>query len=489
MAGGDLISGISLIIISVLFGLCLIFYTRKFHSRHNETIYIKRRGNIVIIYSIFSIILLLLGIPFVILIKWSWNSSSASSPLLFNEKSTTYLILDCLNDFLYVPPFQLQAFIILCRYWMIYYDIQFTASCRQLEWKKCITNNIKSLRAEQWYIENRSKYGNASYALKRAILSALIASFLTMVFTWLRTFGVTDLPIYYVFSIFVFLSLLIAFIVLWRKMPPSNDIIYLYKEFQLISIFGFLSIITFIVANAVTFLLGTYIMTSFVGQFSTMFATFIIPFVSTFWVVKQMRIREEKLRLHSMDSNQPESLRQILENMDILNLFMAHLGDEFSMESLLALIEFYQFRTYAEDKFMVKDEDDLCEMKNVDFNFPQDLPRSDIVFNDINVHLKDTCNIETNSDSGDDQDLIMRSFKIKAYQLYKKYVDSGGEFEINISYESRMTLEHLMTNYEKWISDESKVSEKDMTRLYDECMLELIKLLNHSRQRFKCQIV
>lgn len=52
-----------------------------------------------------------------------------------------------------------------------------------------------------------------------------------------------------------------------------------------------------------------------------------------------------------------------------------------------------------------------------------------------------------------------------------------------------MTLIHLMANYEEWISDDNYMNQLDLVKIFDEAMLEMIKLLNHSKSRFKYQTV
>ena len=150
---------------------------------------------------------------------------------------------------------------------------------------------------------------------------------------------------------------------------------------------------------------------------------------------------------------------------------MQHLIKEFSMENLLALIEFTHFRNHAIDAFRISRNDPIA---SVSFNyvFSPDVPLSDIVYAKV-------ANVDNKYDE----------FKLKAYKLYIKYIKSGSEFELNVPHTIRNRFGSVMGNYEKWMLETSvdQFTVRELVQLFDRCSIELVSLLNGSRQRLRIQ--
>ena len=82
-----------------------------------------------------------------------------------------------------------------------------------------------------------------------------------------------------------------------------------------------------------------------------------------------------------------------------------------------------------------------------------------------------------------DDDIIQ--LKIKAHQLYDKYIKSGAEFECNLSDNTRSKLNDLLENDDKWMSQEMDYFEEThLVAMWDDSILELVSLLRMSKQRF-----
>eukprot|EP01084_Bolivina_argentea_P021643 40209_1 len=109
--------------------------------------------------------------------------------------------------------------------------------------------------------------------------------------------------------------------------------------------------------------------------------------------------------------------------------------------------------------------------------FPECVPQSFIVF-------------KSNADKyGASKEEVLREYKMKAHHLFEKYIYNGhGEclYEININYNMRKRLIHLMRNKEEWICEGSNnVSFDELYTLFDDCILEMYDLMCHSFARFK----
>ena len=97
------------------------------------------------------------------------------------------------------------------------------------------------------------------------------------------------------------------------------------------------------------------------------------------------------------------------------------------------------------------------------------VPKSEIVYKETNVDLSP-----------------LKRFKETAYELHKKYVEEGSEFEINISSRMRRELQHKMGDYDVWM--ESTIPADELSWIFDDVMEENIKLLKQSKERFHCKL-
>ena len=131
------------------------------------------------------------------------------------------------------------------------------------------------------------------------------------------------------------------------------------------------------------------------------------------------------------------------------------------MESLLALIEFKQYKSRLIEDMALKTGEYEVEL---DIEWPENVPESDIVYDDIYDHLGN-----------------IAMFRVKAYKLYEKYIETGTEFEINISYESKVKIEN------KFKMKKNEWNANELVQIFDDVIVELVKLLKYSKKRFRFQ--
>ena len=219
-----------------------------------------------------------------------------------------------------------------------------------------------------------------------------------------------------------------------------------------------------------------------------MIAALTTPFISTFWVTVHIKRQEKilyEIELQRKVTGTDISLEEIFRNNDLFNLYMQHLIKEFSMECLLSLVEFTQYKQHAIQIFMIDDNE---FQQDISFDFPADVPLSDIVYGDISgVKSEAMLRIESNSTGNASVSAPlevnnMEIFKNKAHELYLKYVAMGSEFEINVSYRTRLGMDKIFGNYDKLMVLE--MSEMEMVKVFDKCIEEMTKLLISSRHRF-----
>ena len=59
----------------------------------------------------------------------------------------------------------------------------------------------------------------------------------------------------------------------------------------------------------------------------------------------------------------------------------------------------------------------------------------------------------------------MEIFKNETYELYLKYVAMGSEFEVNVSYRTRLSMDKIFENYDKLM--ELEISKRAMINVFD----------------------
>eukprot|EP01083_Nonionella_stella_P078727 215601_1 len=480
------ISGLSIIALSWLFGIisayCLYqFYQLQSSRRQSvqEMTFIKRRANIVVAYSLCSIFVLLIGYPAGMLVHWGFEFMV---PITTDNRSATFIVLE-LFHLIDIFVYYLAAVFILLRYWMIYYDIQLSNSCLNLEWKHCISKSKAALHREKWYIQHRTTLGNVSYMTRIAILIISCVSLFSMAMHASFTlFDLHDIDFAPFISSVVVLTGFIALIIIWHKMPLFTDKIYLYKEFRILAFFWI--VITIVYGFSTIYSRFTdNLFFSFFGHFCAVFMQFIVSFVSTFWVLKFIIGAE---MLADMAPSCSAGLEEIFRDENRLNLFMQHLISEFSMECLLSVIEFQQYKYAAIKALNSMKMSDLdtalvacalisepLELEDIDGPPPQDydtvflqshVPLSDIVFKHFEMYHDTTI-----------------EFKIKAFKLYKKYIEPRSRFEINICSKTRQKLTEHMQYYDEWVNANGSITDRELINIFDRANSEMLLFLNYSK--------
>lgn len=155
-------------------------------------------------------------------------------------------------------------------------------------------------------------------------------------------------------------------------------------------------------------------------------------------------------------SEEARSLQSILADDKLLDLFANHLTKEMCIECLLSVIEMQQFKNYLKKQLNVEHAIVIVDLSS-------NVPRSELVYGK--------------------QEPTLDAFKEIAYELHKKYVEEGSEFEINISSRMRRGLESKISDHAQWMKD--NVTKDDLSLLFDDAMEENIKLLNQSKGRFQ----
>eukprot|EP01083_Nonionella_stella_P070965 190263_1 len=157
-------------------------------------------------------------------------------------------------------------------------------------------------------------------------------------------------------------------------------------------------------------------------------------------------------------------LDEILQNNEHFTCFMKHLANEFSMELLLSLVEFIQFKQLIHEQMQdTSTEQPNAHLQFSDIELAKCIPQSSIVH--------------------DPEDEL----EVKALKIYNKYVAVGSEWEINVHSAVRQQLMHRFdVTYHAKSKDESiEWTPPALYIVFDDCSQEMMKLLRYSLTRFK----
>ena len=319
------ISSIILCFMSWLFSIILSYYTYKFYKLRHEMIMIKRRAKIVICYSLCAIMILLWGYP-IHIVYWGSQSNSVA----FN----------IIDDLLLNPLIYIYAFFVASRIWLIFYDISFSNSIINVKWKKIINSNIQELKTEQWYTSNRATLGNQLWVLQRSIATALTISFFSLITIYLYDFDIINVPLWYIINGIVFPLIIGCMIHLSRKIADLNtfsDSIHLSWEARLIS-YTFIAGFILYAISVIIQLIVPLIFFEALSFFAGLSMAFLVPYFSTFCVLKKLKLNDPEMIKKQSQSVGIELLsnelpiQDVLKDENLFDLFMQHLISEFCME-------------------------------------------------------------------------------------------------------------------------------------------------------------
>jgi len=354
--------------------------------------------------------------------------------------------------------------------WSELYRYKWTNITLQLKWQILINPNVaKETNKTNWFIRNHSTFGNISFIYKFFGVLHVIIFLLAASMMPIRTLKLAPVALKRVLGICIFTSFLIPFviyrIIVWKQ-PKFNDIFHIHWESRIHGIIAYIQILGYLLPNITSTIHGRNTLLEILIYCTIgVISFFCMLFVSTFMMVYKNKSVNELTSKIFLESNLKSTigLAKILSNAESLNLFMLHLSREFNMECLLSVIELQQFQKYLLRQI---------EQKDVDIQFlfeiHDDIPTSLIV--------------EEQESEPDD---IILCAKLKAYKLYKKYIEIGSEFELNISSKMRGDLGKVLNDRNVLIK--ANVTFEDLLKIFDEVKVEMVQLLRGSLIRFREQ--
>eukprot|EP01084_Bolivina_argentea_P281532 481708_1 len=470
----------------------LCYWTYRFSKYKNNLIVQKRHQKIAILIAIFSIFVVCVERP-LYLLRYTLNAETikVTDTNIPTFTLIIYYIQEVLGDTI-IP----NAWLLTLRYWLIHFNVKWTKNTIDSKWK--IHLNADQVK-KNWYLKNKSTYGNLSWILKRLmiIISILISIHLTMEILFPKGFVFATLV-----SFLLIITPMIIPYILYIKMRKFQDKFYIMQEFRNITINIFVGTVAYLlIGMSPSFGVSAFLRAVMVACLRVIMNTSSLA-IQLWWVMhiinKDNKIllswnTERELSIDSVAStsksdiqNHIVQMQTILKDENSFEQFMQHLSKEWSMELLVALIEISQMQSVMKTYFNIESSnDDTMKLLSVQDSLLQNesIPESYVVYHKSVKGLLEEYDIYvTSKDEHFTEDKI-NEFKIKLFVLYKKYIVSGSELQINLSYEQKSRLDSLMSNVNYFINNVN-IAQDELFSLYHDVNMELVKLLTHSYYRF-----
>eukprot|EP01083_Nonionella_stella_P056786 149345_1 len=454
----------------------MIFHLKEYYTHQNDLVYKLRYWKITMIQCGLFIVKLLYD-SFYMLV----------TAVVLDYHSTERKVLATINA--YLAAFFLYSFV--WKFWLLRYDIIMNDIVLNSDWKSII-NPHAFQSTSTFYLKHRNRFGTSPFVV--LVLFIMSIMFTTVYVVTMLSDHIADIYggnthntyLIDLYSSWDYVIPYILLIIIVITMPKFNDHFFIVQEMKYIFIclsinyicyFAHLAIFSFVYEHVsetvenIGFIVIANIWIS--AQFSSLM-------VSTQWVNNRCkkllitrvpkRISEEydlpPLKQHYVEmkvKNHNLTVLDALESTQIYHSFMNCLSKEMSIESLLSLTEFMQFRRYVHAKnindpvFIVENDEEIKDSLFM-IELPSDVPMSWIV-----------CNEEWDT-------------KHKAFELYNKYIKVGSKLEINIGGAQR---QHYYEVFEASSNSASfGVSEQKLMCLFDEICRDQVRLMSDSMRRF-----
>ena len=364
--------------------------------------------------------------------------------------------------------------IMVCKMYLLYYDHEYARILASEKWAIFIDPSIIK---NNWYLNNKQKYGSSIWMIKN------------MIFPIITIWCIIDIIIFMFHRDYIFGYILIWFIPhliigirCWRKYPRFNDDLGIRKEIKYTMRLCLLFVVSLIIASVFQNFVYSQLraMLLIITQIACTIYSYIL-------VIYPQRANESNQEYHKMLRKQSTvgdrvvEWKEIVSTIDGYEQFASFLEREFSMENLLFVTEYVQLK-HAITK-IEKYHTTIHSQLGLDYflTLPSEVPKSIIAkeFEDKisglsseSVQGSDTCKMVYNG--------------VKA--LYTKYIDSRtANMEVNISSTAKYNMAILFKS-----DGDSQMTQMDINQILvamETAVKEISHLMNDSTSRFRRQSI
>eukprot|EP01083_Nonionella_stella_P187131 686921_1 len=448
--------------LSISLGLVQLYGLYGFYSIQHLVIIRKRYPKLVMIEAIAVIFLCLLVIPL-------WYN------ILLNAIGLNEYV-NVIGWITIAPTNHLIANTEACRLWLMSFNLHYLHSSKNKKW---ISEIDHSFADKDWYMINKNTYGNRNYVISRVVIYYVIAASIStscFLYFHLDALHLSTLIDGLLFSFPVCCIIYTSF--KCRK-HDSNDNFWFHYEIKLSTIIYSTGFVFYFITTLVQYL--GFDLLHVVFLFLLSIYTMMSPsLVSTLWIPQKILSNETWKAHHAanpsatittgdvviMNQINTDVMQRSDTILDRLNTilfcdeetfesFVHWLYREFSNETILCFIELVQFKQYVMRN--IDDESLQCA-----YTLYENVPKSSIVY----AQFKD------------EEDESKKCTNM-AHELYAKYIQVQGKFQVNIS----AVLRH---KYETLDGTGWGLEVKDMANVFDDMIHEVRVFMMDSFSRFEC---
>ena len=211
----------------------------------------------------------------------------------------------------------------VCKIYLLYYDHEYERILASQKWAIFID---PSLINNNWFLNNKNKYGNPMWLIKHIILPVMII--------WI----VIDLIITTIFDFYIFLVMFIWFIPhlivgirYWRKYPTFNDTLGIRKEIKVTLILASIYVIAVIVQSILTIYVDDSLWMTNEMLVSITLVTY--SWIITIYPQRANEIGQSRNKQYVAHKSSNIEWRENISTMDGYEEFAAFLQREFSRKT------------------------------------------------------------------------------------------------------------------------------------------------------------
>jgi len=390
----------------------------------------------------------------------------------------------------------LWAWLMLTRTWMIYFTVHWIQDSLRDGWRFHINKRDSD---PSWFLQNFQKYGQmprmlGMFGLLMFVAFAIFES--NTVYNCLQeemdwfSFGgfITAL-------IIGFVGPLGFYIFLIRNTPSFPDHLRIQWESNMIAkcmICLGVSFVLLCIALVTVRSEEIFDLVRCIASFVWAIITILLAITSSICIVPKEDLKNSVSSTSNTDKralsprmSRDAILRDTLKDRTSLDSFMLHLAKSYSMEILLSLIEFVQYREWLNETLnfndttnetKVADTNQSAHSKGLSIEFPDNIIVSEIIENDESELIKEY--------EWSEEVVQIQRARFKAHRLYEKYIsEERAGYEINISHAERRRLRALLEDPEVLLASDIDVNA--LNTLFDKCEEQMIQYLRDSVMRFK----
>ena len=189
------------------------------------------------------------------------------------------LSIDLLIGYPYIVCQHSFTCLIMCRFWLLHYEIKWRFHAKQLSILEQINKNAKQI---SWYIRHERTYGSIQFCIWTTFIISIFISSCSGTVYYLN-FNSDNRFLWYICdSIFLLFPLIGAFVI-WYKTPSFFDYFLIRKELSIVIGFGAIGIFAYILSILSVLLYQNVLMIGIIME-ATMYCS--ISLTCTLWILQ-----------------------------------------------------------------------------------------------------------------------------------------------------------------------------------------------------------